>query len=64
MDSITASVDMSLSKLWQTEDREASATVYGVTETQTQLILVYVLLKQALRHNLVNEQGFPLFTIS
>ena len=37
LNSITTSVDMNLSKLWQTKDREASATVHGVTESQTQL---------------------------
>ena len=39
LDSITDSMDMNLSKLWDTvKDREVwRAAVYGVTESQTQL---------------------------
>ena len=38
LDGITDSVDMSLSKLWETVNREAwSATVHGFTKSQTQL---------------------------
>ena len=38
-DDVTDSIDMSLSKLWETvKDKEAlCATVYGVTNNQTQL---------------------------
>ena len=39
LDSITNSMDMSLSELWETvKDREAgSAAVHGVTKCQTQM---------------------------
>ena len=37
-DGITDSVDMSLSKFWDTEDREAwSAAVHGVSKSQTEV---------------------------